>query len=459
MKISSEEFLLRLQENPNLKIAVCNFGENLGMDLAYFCHYFVLKEQFPDITLDLFRSNVDESNCIGQDTWPGKVRLPLNDYILLSVKQRYPNGMDWVQKLSNKDFSIFPSGLIDRLHQYDILWAIGMASSEAWLSNFSTMACIESPDVYNLLRKTNPFTTITNLDVPKEYRPWPRTAMEYACYDKPGYPFAFTQEFSSKMLAIADWSKYMRVSLRWPEYMRWYYTIDRQYKVLFDIISGIKASGKPVNIIYNLKNGEIGNCFNRGQTLDRLQAINQICDSCIFTYSATQNPYFHRRTEEQELETLRQIGINPLKIGFWEDLYICSTVKVYFSEHGGLAEVVPILRKDPDTSLVWPTSYEHAAVHLTCNSDGIPFRKKSNDLTYKQSYDREAFILEADNIGPRRVDHWRISFKGKDHIIGDKCNGDDWKYFDAAQDTVFKEMYEYTRHDLVKEIVSQYIKD
>ena len=105
--ISAEQLALEFESNPKLKIKVFNLGENAGMDLAYFCHYHVLKELFPEIVIDLCRSNVDETNCIGQETYRGKVKLPVDNFNMAIVKQRYPDGSDWIQKLNKKDFQLF----------------------------------------------------------------------------------------------------------------------------------------------------------------------------------------------------------------------------------------------------------------------------------------------------------------------------------------------------------------
>jgi len=61
MYVSSQAFLDDLKSGRSIKIKVLNLGENLGMDFAYFCHYRMMRKFFPGVTIDLYRSNVDET--------------------------------------------------------------------------------------------------------------------------------------------------------------------------------------------------------------------------------------------------------------------------------------------------------------------------------------------------------------------------------------------------------------
>ncbi len=108
--VSSTDFLQDCRTGRPIRIRIFNLGENLGMDFAYFCHYHSLKKAFPNVTLDLCRSNVDETNCIGFDQHHGRGVLPIDSLQMAVVRQRYPDGTDWVQRLHAGDMSIFPPG-------------------------------------------------------------------------------------------------------------------------------------------------------------------------------------------------------------------------------------------------------------------------------------------------------------------------------------------------------------
>jgi len=116
-----------------VSIKVFNMGENLGADFAYLCHFHVLRKLFNTLIIDMYRSNVDETNAIGF----GNTDLFL-DYFPTTrvfeelVKQHYVDGTDWVQKLNNKEFDILSEFFRDT-GTYDFFTGV-------WYGRFRSLA-------------------------------------------------------------------------------------------------------------------------------------------------------------------------------------------------------------------------------------------------------------------------------------------------------------------------------
>jgi hypothetical protein len=443
-----------------IRIKVCNFGENLGMDFAYFCHYLSLKRAFPNVSIELFRSNVDETNCIGLETHHGKVSLPVSSLSVAVVSQRYPDGSDWVQRLVRGDDSLFPGTFSDGSGA-DYIWGIGMGSSPQWLSRFPGHPWLNSPIVREAVERFNAETGKLQRVAPAlldlgpleaDIVPWDRTLLEHLCYQDAGYPFRFRDEYVRDQ-APEQFADYLRVGLRWPDHVRWYYSLDRQYEVLFEILRRLKRSGREVKVLYTLKDGEVGNNFNRGQTLQRLREVQDACDDVLFTYSWPLRPYFGRKTEAEELKCLAHAGIRRVRrVDIWEDLLMSSHCKVYLSDPGGFAEVISMLRKDSTSTFLFPVSFNHASTYITLSRNLRPERLKVSPVTISQSYSCKP-TLNPPEEAPRRVIHWDVAFRDKHYRIGNDCHGDDWKYFEEAQATAFREMYSMTRDELINGVV------
>lgn len=464
MNISAQELLQDLRSGRNIDIKVFNLGENLGMDFAYFGHYMALQEIFPNVKIDLFRSNVDETNCIGLETYQNKANLPVRSMVMATVKQRYggQSGPDWTHFLNNHNYDIFSNNFRSILG-YDYVWGIGYGSAPCWKDQYPEETRFLGSDTVSAaiemhLRETNAFPNYPVLDLAntKDLRPWDRTLMEYLVYQREDYPFTFNRTF--QILDGERYQDYMRVGLRWPDHVRWYWSIERQYEALFDIIGKIRQAGKPVKLIYTLKDGEVGNNFNRGQSLELLRRVQDLCDDCLFTYSWPLAPYIGRISEYQELVNLKQAGIRKIKkVDVWEDLLLSSMAKVYFSDPGGFAEVICMLRKS-ETTFLMPTSFQHLCTYITLNQNREPINLKIHPVCVSQGYDCCPVLSAPDDPEGYRTLHWNIYFKEQVYKIGDNNHGDDWKYFQLAQDNVFKEMYDLTHHDLVNAIVEQYLK-
>lgn len=465
--ISAAELVEKLNTNSKLKIKVFNLGENLGMDIAYFCHYHTLKNLFPNITIDLCRSNVDETNALGQDKYIGKVILPVDSFNMEVVKQRYPldGGIDWIQKLAKGDLNIF-SEKFRAVEEYDIIWGIGIGSSPIWLSQFKDKLIVSSNTVREAVESINKARGTVGYNDPtldfgdsKQYiQKWERTALEYLCYKKNDYPFAFTSEFLNNPLAT-NYKDYLRISLRWPDNVRWYYSIDRQFEMIFAILDKIRASGRPVNVIYSLKDLEVGNNFLRGQTLELLKKVQDKCDSIIFTYSWTDGPYRGRISEDKELANLKKIGItNIRRLDLWEDLLMSSSCKTYISDPGGFAEAISMLRKDTASTFLLPVSWHHASTYITLNEIGEPIRLKINPLCIEQCYSCDGILSAPDDPEGYRTLYWNMKHKSSVGKIGDNNHGDDHIFFAAAQTGIFQTWYDMTAPALIDAVVQEYLK-
>lgn len=460
------ELIEDLEKNEPRKIRVYNLGENLGMDFAFYGHFLALKRFFPKITIELYRSNIDETNTIGFENWKGKAKLPVDDIKMEIVKQRYPDGNDWVKKLVNNPNDIFSKEFLDAT-SCDYVWLIGMGTCESMKEYLKPkIGGIESDVVLDALEKHAEkisFNPLHNkeIDISKysvEIKPWYRTLAEYLVDDLEEYPFTFIDTPFS-LQCRDSFRDYIRISLRWPDHVRWYYSIDRQYEILFESFKKIKSVGKQVKVVYSLKDGEVGNNFNRGQTIDKLLKVKSLCDDMILTYSWPSNPYFGRPSEEQELMKLKSAGFNKImKVDVWDDLLLSSACKVVLSDPGGFMEVLHLIRNDKDTLLMFPISAGHLCTYLTLNKDRKPVYCKVNPLLLKQAYNIQATLSPLDDPEGYRTLYWNIDFQNQYWKIGENLHGDDLIYFEAAQQNVFKQMYNQTKDDLIDEVVKQYIK-
>src|SRR3990167_6797448 len=460
--LSSNELLNLIRAKERLRIKVYNLGENLGMDFAFFGHYRAIRKLFPYVQVNLYRSNVDETNCIGLENFFGKAFLSLDGLKTAVVKQRDANERDWVSYLNAGDLSIFTPEFLDN-SEADIVCCIGMASSPAFQKHIDkpiiSISTIQHA-VEQHLREIGWKDHSTPIQIgcrETEVREWDRTALEYLSLSDPYYPFRWDAFFERSALAT-DYKDYLRIGLRWPDHVRWYYNIERQFELLFDIISRIRIEGKPVKIVFTLKDGEVGNNFNRGQTHALLNKLQSLCDDILFTYSWTIGPYHHRLSEKQELNKLREYGIyNVKKLDIWEDILLATHCKVYFSDPGGFAEVAAMTRKDADTTFIMPVSFNHASTYLILNSNRKVIRTKINPICTEHFYECIPTLNDEKEI-PRRVICWEVKYQDKTYKIGEDCRGDDWWHFEQAQATVFKELYEKTAPALIKAIVSEYCK-
>ena len=458
--ISPAELLRILKQDKKIKIKVFNLGENLGMDFAYFGHYMSLRSLFPNLEVHLCRSNVDETNCIGLDRHDGKVLLPVDSLSMATVQQRDENERDWVSKINSGDLSIFSPEFLET-DSFDVVWCIGMASSPQW-TNRIKKPIISSGTVREAvelnLREIGCIDGSTPIEVgckETEVREWDRTALEYLCHFSKAYPFLWTEESLRSDLAM-NYRDYLRVGLRYPDSVRWYYSIERQIDMLFEIIAEIRAANKPVKIVFTLKDGEVGNNFNRGQSHTFLNRLQSVCDDILFTYSWPSKPYHGRPTEAQELKKLREYGItNVRKLDIWEDILLATNCKVYFSDPGGFAEVISMTRKDSNTTFLMPVSFNHASTYLTLNARREVIRTKINPICTRHFYSCVPTLNPPDEI-PRRVTHWDLSFQDRKYKIGEDCRGNDWWYFEQAQGTVFKDLFEITSKELTRSIAKQY---
>lgn len=464
MELNHIELLELLQNTPSLKIKVFNLGENLGMDFAYFGHYMALKKYFPNITIDLYRSNVDETNCIGLENYQGKVILPVDKMEMAIVSQRYPDGTDWCTKLNREDYSIFTDEFRS-IENYDLILGIGYGSAPCWQKQYPSNTKFINANTIKAaielyLKQENKLPELNKINLGinhSKIKPWERTALEYLVFDDSKYPFTFTEEYKS-LVQASKYKNYLRVGLRWPDHVRWYYSIERQFEILINVLHRIRKQGKPVNLIFTLKDGEIGNNFNRGQTLQLLKRVQDMCDNCLFTYSWPFKPYHGRKTENQELDSLKHAGIkNVKKVDVWEDLLISSSCKVYLSDPGGFAEVISMLRK-PHTTFLFPVSFQHSCTYITLDHDNNPINLKVNQIVADQFYDCTPVLSAPDDPEGYRTTHWNLQYLEDKRVIGDNCHGDDWMYFQAAQQTVFKDWYLATRESLIYNVCNEYLK-
>lgn len=495
-KLNPTELADFLTAKPNAKIAIFNLAENIGMDLAYFCLYHSLRQLFPNITLDLFRSNVDETNCIGFEKINNYAKHPLNSVQMAVVKQRHSDGADWLTHLQRGE-RIFPDAFYD-IGRHDLILGIGIGGADFWLKQLPEKPLIDAATAQaavkllharapadgdekirsapppNSDQKNSEKTSdrairggaATDRSVPGEIadmiKPWERTALEYLQLDNPAYPVQFHPAFVASPLG-QNYRDYLRISLRWPDYVRWYYGIERQYDVVRGVIAKIRAAGQPVKLIYNIKDGEIGNNFCRGQSLEHLASIknllNQPGDDLVFTYSWTVAPYRGRQTEAQERAKLRKIGIPEekiLKLNLWEDLLQSSTCRTYLSDPGGFAEAISMFRPAEDTFL-FPVSWHHAGTYTTMDADNKPIRAKISPVCLRQCYRCTPTVVEADEKGPRRVKFWTVQYGDDIQQIGEDCMGNDHEFFAAAQETVYKRWFERSSPELIDAIVKSYL--
>lgn len=467
MQVNHIDLLNDLKSGRPIRIKVFNLGENLGMDLAYFDHYHALKHYFPNVEIHLYRSNVDETNCIGLENWRGKVELPVDNLEMAVVRQRYPDGQDWAQKLNNHQWDIFTPDFRN-IEGFDYIWGIGYGSAPCWQAQYpeetkfiqaSTVQALFTavPEVVEKSRSMSEvYAGINSQDI----KPWERTALEYALPDsliETQYPFVFTPEFRY-YLSADQFKNCIRVGLRWPDHVRWYYSIERQFEFVHEVITKLRNSGSPVNMVFTLKDGEVGNNFNRGQTLQHLRRLQDACDQSLFTYSWTANPYQHRLSEQQELARLRDAGIkNVQKVDVWEDLLISSACKVYLSDPGGFAEVICNLR-DPESTILFPTSFNHSATYVSLNQDKVPVKLKINRVSANQFYRCDPVLSAVDDPEGYRTLHWNMQYLDDKRKIGDNNHGDDWQHFENAQANVFKDWYYATKDALGDAVVKEMLK-
>jgi hypothetical protein len=53
---------------------------------------------------------------------------------------------------------------------------------------------------------------------------------------------------------------------------------------------------------------------------------------------------------------------------------------------------------------------------------------------------------------------WKVQYLEDERQVGENNHGDDWKYFEEAQDSVFKDWYNRTAPPLVDAIIKEYVK-
>jgi hypothetical protein len=464
MKISPDELLEILDSGKPVKIKVFNLGENLGMDFAYMAHYLVLKKIFPNVTIDLYRSNVDETNCIGFELYDHYAELPVDNMVMEIVRQRYPDGKDWTQKLNSRDYSILSEDF-RTLDGYDIMWGIGYGGAPCWMEQYpedtkiidsaiATAAIEKAAEQKNITHTFRKLEDITFDD--SLIRQWERTNVEYMCYWDDKYPFKFKDGVLDN---YAKYKDFIRLGARWPDHVRWYYTVDRQIEVICDIIKKTRELGHSVKVVYTLKDGEVGGNFNRGQTIDKLKRIQDLCDECLFIYSWPANPYHGRKPEHVELAQLAAAGITNVKrVNVWEDLAITSQCKTYLSEPGGFSEVINCMTNDPHNVFVFPVSYELGSTYVTLDKDRQPIRFKMNKIVGKQMYSCKPFLSAPDDPEGYRTTHWHLTYNNVTTKIGDNCHGDDWKYFEQSQEGLFRDWFLATKNDLIEEVVKSYTR-
>jgi len=383
----------------------------------------------------------------------------VDDLQMAVVKQRYPDGADWVTHLNNNNPDVFPEKFLSD-EGYDYIWRIGMASSPTLEHHWPSAKWLDSNIAANTLeeyyKKEYPHIENPILDIGDGKVGWDRTLVEYMCMDETDYPFTFKPIFTNNSDLTTNYKDYLRVGLRWPDYVRWYYGIDKQFAVLFETVQKIKAAGKPAKLVFSLKDGEVGKNFNRGQTPNLLAKLNDMCDDVLFTYSWTIAPYHHRLPEQQELQQLQNYGItNVRRLDIWEDLLLSSNCKTYLSDPGGFAEVITILRKKAHSNFLFPVSFEHAATYITLDRDRQPIRFKVNPLIIDQCFE----CIPTLNPENTRTIHWNIKYKNSTAQIGDDNHGDDWLHFQNAQDGIYREWFNKTKDDLVNAVVKSYLKE
>lgn len=463
-----------VNERP-VSIKVFNLGENLGADFAYFCHFHVLRKLFPGSDpyenglgpeITMARSNVEDTNAIGFGQAPNYLYYVPVEIAESLVKQHYPDGKDWVQKLQAGELSIL-SEEFRSTEQYKYVTGYGMGDSEVWRSQYDDQSkWITIHELTSLLHK-HAAGRLPDLEpaAPKEVElitadsrsvgQWSRMAMEYKCFEDEEYPFQFDGRTKNRFAQYGD--DYLYVSLREPDHVRWYYSVDRQYDLLFSVINRLRSEGKPVKIVYTLKDGEVGNNFNKGQDIRRLKMVQDLADDVLFHYCWTENPRRGRPTEEQELARLKQAGItNVVRTNIWEALALAAASKVYLSEPAGFAEIITVVRRlKPETTFLFPSSAHQLNIYVTRDQNGVPLRHKVNPVCFRQSYTCIPKMGPPDENNFRFVSHWDVRY-GNDRVqIGDNCQGDDWKYFRQAQDTVFKDWFHKTKQELIESIARE----
>lgn len=457
-KVSHDWVLDYLKSSPQVKIVVHCFGENLGMDFGYFDLWHLLRRELGTrLHLTLCRANVDETNCIGFDRLMDTCETPLDAFHHGMVKQKYPDGRDWVQHLTSSDLSIFPASF-KQLDLGTLLVTIGMANSEAWLSQFSEATC----DV-NTLREAvrlllPPCKDDAGQWTVEKINPWDRNSFESHVIDSPDYPV----KWRDTSYSLAETAKdYLRVSLRWPDNVRWYYTIDRQFQVLHDIVERIKQKGRPPKIIFNLKDLDLENNFNRGQTLRKIRDLKDVCNDFVCTYAWVAVPRPGRPTLATELEKLRAHGLRNIRqVNVLQDLRICSAAKVYLSEPAGMAELIGGFRKKPESTFTFPVGKHHlgsyALFNVGCDMQPRASHLKVHPVVQKHSYKIHADMSATDDPLGYRTLRWHVEGSGAKATIGENLRFDDHLYFEAAQETVFRQMYENSRCDLIEAVAETY---
>ena len=462
--ITAQEFLADLKTGRPIKIKIFSMGENIGQDYAYFCHYYSLKKAFPNIILDLVRGQVAETNLLGFQDYQNIVDISLDSIHEVQMYQWYPDGRDWLQKIRQEQWNIIPAEYRD-LTGYDYYWGINVGDSPIWTKQFpsdfpflkynviqESLAIYnkESPEVFN---KTQPLKDIPS-SISKIKGGWERTACEYLCCNEPDYPFSWKDNKPNY------YNDCLHIGLRWPDMTRWYYSLEDQMDLVRKIIGEIKARNRHASIIYNLKDMWLGVNFNRGQTIQWLQWLNDNCDDILFTYCWNPVGMPGRPSLQTELMKLKRAGITALKqVNVWEELKMAYDSKVYLAEPAGFSEVIYMVRaKKGDSTFVFPTCSKCGDALISKDNQGRIIKLKVNEVIFDTLYDCDATMSLPDVQGQSKVLSWRVAYDNIVNIMPIGYPGDDTAWFNSLINTTYKEFAERSKPILIDAIVSKYLE-
>lgn len=461
IKISNEEFLQDLLTNRKIRIKIFNLGENIGMDFGYYCHFFCLKKAFPNVELHMIRTNLAECNSIGLGKYKNTCKPPLDILEEREVRQWYPDGSNWYERLLAGRTDLIPDYDYN-MDGYDYYWGLGSGELPIWHQHFpENLKYITSSSVLAVIvnhnNKNKVFRELPTIEPPHQFNlldcsPWSRTSLEHLCFMDDDYPVAWLD--NSK-----KYSDYLRVGLRWPDYVRWYFSIEDQINLVKEVIASIKSTGNKVKIIYSLKDFELENNFNRGQTLEWLKFVNDNCDEALFTYSWCEVGMPDRPSEHEQLKKLFSVGITNIKrLTIWEDLQMCCNAKVYLSEPAGMAEVVYMARPHKESTFIFPTNQSHSGTLVVEDSQRRLVGLRCNPLVFAHLYKCQPIMSELDDP-PHRLKSWRISWDDNMIEMPEDFPGGDFNWFQSLVPTVFKEFAQAVTAPLVDEIVKQYLRE
>ena len=469
-RVDQQTILADFMSGRPIKIKIYNFGENIGGDFQFFCHFYCIKKFFPNVYLDMCRSNLGESNCIGFGDWQDRVKIPLDRMVEVEVLQWYPDGENWIQKLQKGDMEIIPR-LERDIAGYDYVWGIGWGGNKVWLEQFRRnkpdLIFLEAHDISAVIRQytltyNKGYASLSPIHIegfdPSNLQLWGRNILEYLCYKESDYPIQFL-----KINPLLDSYKgYLRVSLRWPDFTRWYYPIDKQWGVLFNIVQEIKRRGKPANILFSLKDFELLNTFNQGILWGDMKYLQGLADDIVWTYSWTSTPRASRPSEYQERTRMQDYGLmKTLRLSIWEDLYLCDIAKVYLGEPAGMSEVVYMTRKDKNGTFLFPCVSHHANAFTTLDPEKRLLQLKVNPLTAQQIFQCSPTMSEkSDGKGVQKLVSWDLSYNGVGLKMGPEWMGDDWGFFNSPEvKDLHKTWADMTSSAIIEAVVDYYCKE